>query len=155
MTMGIVNLRNGYDGDVGVAGYLSESVPFEVLSSETQDAALLTAEDPPDNRIVKLGGGSASDTAPYIGPMAVAETRASAEAVDAPEGDFYNVRAYIPLRATDRLWVVESTFEGSGLAWSVTLVAGPTAASGRRFMISTDGVSPALESWTMTRLSDI
>lgn len=127
--------RNGYDGDVGIAGYISDSNPFYAPFSmgfgtnQTPpdiSKTLLTTGTHPSGSQLGIGGGKLSDTAGEVGPMDIGLR----EYVLEDENTNFTRDYYFPMQEFDQMWCVGTYFAGSSQVFTVDIVIGPSPTEG-------------------------
>jgi len=134
-----LTLRNGYDGDVGVSGYI-QSAPFEVYTflpqtgapfgpPPTMDEILTTAAREVDGSRLWAGGASTEYPAPNAVPMAIGTTRSFNDT----EYGYQQFTCYLPCRETDSLWVSAQPQLNYGGTVVIEVVVGPSLTEGERY----------------------
>lgn len=148
--------RNGYDGDVGIAGYISSTPPFQILEAPSPQElvndplVLNTGGFKPDDNTFFVGSGSSTSEAPRVVPMEVGESRTFGNS----EYGFFQFQYWFPCDENDKFWVTSATFFQQ-TPWNVVVVIGESATSGRRYTLTSGGDSPYTQELTVTRNSDI
>lgn len=148
--------RNGYDGDVGIAGYIDSTPPFQILEGpipqETinDPVVLNTGGFDSNNNTLFVGSGSSTSEFPRVVPMAVGESRTFGNS----EYGFYNFAYWFPCEEDDQFWVTSATFFQQ-TPWNIVVVIGPNATTGKRYTLTSGGDSPYTQELTVTRNSDI
>lgn len=131
--------RNGYDGDVGVYGYIGSIPPYSVSSGSSQ-----INEFDPDNHIsyeelttginngniISVGSGNASDPFGFVSPFNVGDTR---EFI-LPTNTYFHRRYFLPMTPGDQIWIVEINFLGYDLPFTVNAVVGPDPSTGEQYL---------------------
>lgn len=150
--------NNGYDGDVGISGYLGDTAPFEITSlviAQTDpgfnpisaETGLKGAAWDSDNNFGYAGIGAVGDTVNFIGPAPIGTVRAAAQ------GGTQRPYFYVPIGATDILTVISQNFQGYGLPYTVIVNVGPTSTTGQRYQLTGSAADSGFD-WAITRLAD-
>jgi len=154
--------RNGYDGDVGIYGYITESnpfySPFEVVVTNhsqtypdvTTTYDNLTAGHDPIP-FITIGLGEIANLPGSVGPAIVGANRSLA----IPIGGYLQFQYYLPMKLGDRLWCVGTQFLGYGQAFNVTMVVGPDANNGEQYVCSGSDVEPGAAAIYIERLANV
>jgi hypothetical protein len=145
-----LSVRNGYDGDVGVAGYLPTVPLVQITGSQLQDSYVLPAlrnevgDDPGYSGSPVLGAGLPTELSATIPPMTVGSTNQ----YTTMEYGFHSTGFYFPMMEGDDLWIVAADFTGYGQPWTLTVAVGPYA--GFREFYDLTGTSEPYEPMTYT-----
>jgi len=144
---GRVTIRNGYDGDVGVSGYISQSNPFitsfslneiNILTDPNDALAIANQIDWPfaafSNQPVVGAGLSSGSTITTVAPISIGAT--NTKIVVKPLGTFYQSTFYFPMKNADELIMIGSNFTGYGQPWSVTVTVGPVGVSRETYTVA-------------------
>lgn len=145
--------RNGYDGDVGVAGYIGSTPPFQVVQTpqgqlDIADPLWLTTGGYSSSFF--MGSGATTLAVPDVVPMEVGETRTFGNS----EYGFFQFDYWFPCREGDQLWVTSSTFSGQ-TPWNVVVTVGPDADNGEQYTLTSGGDSPYTQELSVTRNANI
>ena len=150
--------RNGYDGDVGVAGYIGSIPPYSVSPANLQTNGSFFGDSHTVLTTVGIqgtetwdGGGNASDPANAVGPMAIGESRTmTADQLN----QFYSNNYFLPMQSGEQIWVVDQAFPSYGGAYAISVMVGQNSNSGVAYYITGTMVnSPSFFSTTITRLA--
>ena len=122
---GVATARNGYDGDVGLAGYIPTvplvQIPLEGL--QTIGTATYCRCVVVDNNGPRMGGGDRGFAADdgTARPMPVGATYE----LNHYDYGFLSTPFYFPAKEGDSLWITAASFPGTGQAFSFTVEVGP------------------------------
>jgi len=139
-------VRNGFDGDVGIVGHVSESnpfySPFSVATPIAQTnpstvftfAKLTTAPDWDgfyDNPFA--GAGNLANTEGNVSPMNIGAIRHGYEYDNSNQ--FWEWTFYFPMLIGDQIWVTGTIFDGYAQSFTIEVVVGPDPSNGESYIV--------------------
>jgi hypothetical protein len=156
---GMINTRNGYDNDVGVAGFINGIPPFKAADLYPQDEfgsyELLTTSfaNSEMGNSARIGGGIATPNKLKVPPMPVGETRKLTEATNS--NHYFSVFWYLAGNEGDAIWVTSANFAYDE-PYNLTVTVGPSPDKGATYYLTSsdrDVSATYPQYWTLTRLS--
>ena len=144
---GSFSARNGFDGDVGIAGYIAESNPFyspfsvslgndQTVPDTASSYQFLTSAFLSGD--FNCGGGLDTDAAGLVGPLPLGSVRSGTLTAT---NTYYNRTFWVPMRTGDQIWVHGTNFLGYGDYFQVDVVVGPDVTSGEYYVCTGNSVN--------------
>jgi hypothetical protein len=149
-----LSTRNGYDGDVGIPGFIGATPPFVTTSASPQLSDIfgqlavdVLAGSMPS--VPSVGTGDPATTVPLMSPLS---PPASIQ-TEVDSTNYFQPFAFVPAVAGDVLTVTMTNFDGYNLGWTVTFVVGPDENSGETYVFTGTGRDVSPQVWTIDLIS--
>jgi PKD repeat protein len=155
---------NGFGGDIGIIGHLSDIPPFSVsdgidqttpASGGTASNIVLTGSGiNSGDGTFYVGAGNSANAQYQIKPLPIYQTRSFSGVPPSTENV---LNFYIPMKTDDKIWIVYSDFstfpDSSGYSYQYYfhIVVGPTASAGDYYIVSSPSISAQVQT-TITRV---